>query len=124
MAFVNDTINYGDFKTIDHERNIILRKIPHGYPDADEPYSLEWHGRIIKFRCEEEDLKKYRTETNWKFDVIKRVSMLEIPEDFPESKRAILDVIEDALIAYGVDRSEERTGHVAVEFSPATLKGI
>ncbi len=122
MPFVNDRTKRGDHKTIDRERNIVMRKIP-GSPDPEVPYTLEWHGQIIKFRCETINLDQHKTENNWKFDLLKKVSCLDIPEGFLETKRAVLDVIEDALIVYGSDQSAERTGQVDVEFSNAALKG-
>lgn len=121
MGFVNDRSRRNDRKTIDRERNIILRDIPFGYPDPEQPYELEWHGQIIKFRCETITLARHKTHDNWKFDLRKEVCMLEIPEGFPETRAKIIVTIDEALTVYGADQFEQRTGKVDVQFSSHAL---
>ena len=122
MAFVSDPNEWSNKETIDHERNIILRKIPHGLPDPEYPYELEWHGQIVKFRCEKENISRHQTEDNWEFETKAKISMVEIPEGFPETKKAVINVIEEAITVY-YSHPLMRTRRTEVEFSNAALRG-
>lgn len=118
MSFVHDPDEWDNKETIDHERNIIMRKRCHGLPDPMYPFELEWHGQTLEFYCETEIINRHKCRGKWEFDVKVMVSMIEIPEGFPETKKTIVEALKEAIVTYN-SHPRMRTRHTEVVFPKA-----
>ncbi len=115
MPFVNDTDNIDDLKTIDHERNITLKKVHLCDPDGMTGFNLFWHGQIIYFEGMEETTHRFRDENGQaKFDSLWNIYLIKIPSNFLESKENILAMFKEAINIFGTFYSNKTVNKVDV----------
>lgn len=120
MGFINEKAEDGKWRTIDKEREIILRITRGPHPEYGYEFELELEGNIIKF-CGDSGMKIHgnpklgetrQYDMNWHFNE------LFIPDAVKREKKEIINFIKEALEVYGDSYRTEKASSVSVEFSP------
>lgn len=119
MAFVIEKKGVGDTKAIDYERGIVFDTVPLTDPDGlQNRFLLEWHNQKVYFEGREVGTNRFQDEHGaWKFDLEWKINAIMIPEDFPESRESVFQVICEALNTYGMAFSRNRVNSVKAEHS-------
>lgn len=112
MGFVNEKAKDGKWRTIDYERNIILKHIGSSGPDWPIKFQINYSDTLITF----EAFRKMRKAVNNLDDVTWDVVRLNIPNDMRKNEAEIIDAIAQALNVFGASSKQEGIDTVQVNF--------
>jgi hypothetical protein len=122
MAFVNEeNIEDRTWKTIDRERNIVLKKVGGGMPESPHDFNLNIDGEEINFSAfiKRNQKKKEELAPGEKaFRVEWLVVQIFGPSQLRTDKSKLYPLIEEALDAYGTASSRKHVESLTVTFAP------
>ncbi len=126
MAFTYENKGgfYGGVVT-DTARGITLREITEMLPDVDRTYKLNWHNQDITFSIEYE----YKLSDDHKdengvpqktgFTLVYGISA---PDDFPETRDKILELLKEALSVHQAMGKPEHLDPTRIAFTPHVFR--
>lgn len=123
MGFVNERDEHGKWRTIDHERGLLLQKKSGPSREGTYEFEFKMNEQIIYFSGVsresvhgEQKAKNYtQYNMNWYFN------RLSIPPELQSDKEQILEEISNALEVYGWSSRTQRAHSVSVTFKPELL---
>lgn len=119
MVFINEwpTQHVNDARTVDHERNAVLKCEGGGGAAPEDEMSLFWNDISIRFvgRWDTTSEPDGKSGIDWK------ILLLRIPKTHRELTEEIKKLIYEAIAAYGYLYKRDNISRTTVTFSPKIM---